>query len=128
MAIADRRHTGSAPQLIISNELLGKTVTITEQWPGSPDAGEPQSVSGSSIVNSQEYFGFNAWGDECPWGGITIAAVNGQQAACWIDLYVPALWFVCMLPLAILLLKQWYRTPLVVLVIAVIVGVVLSVL
>lgn len=95
-------------ELVLSNELLGQTVTIVEEWPGSPDAGSPKSEDGSRIVNSRKYLGFNPWGDHCPWGGATIYyldGANGQRSACWIDLYVPALWFVGALVASVLLLE-----------------------
>ena len=93
-------------ELVLSNELLGQTVMLVEEWPGSPEAGQPKPVDGATIVNSKDYLGFNPWGEgECPWGGVTLdGGVNGLRAACWFDLYVPALWFVGALGLAIGLL------------------------
>ena len=93
-------------ELVLSNELLGQTVILVEEWPGSPDAGNPKPVKGATIVSSKDYLGFNPWGEGvCPWGGVTLdGGVNGLRAACWFDLYVPALWFVGALGLAIGLL------------------------
>ena len=100
-------------ELVMSNELLGHDITVTKMWPGDPQAGQHQPVSGRMIVT--DYLGFNrGWERECarvipqPGGG---HAVDQQISACWSDLYVPAMWYVGAVACACLLLKFCVRDP-----------------
>jgi hypothetical protein len=73
-------------ELVLSNELLGQNVMLVEEWPGSPEAGQPKPVDGATIVNSKDYLGFNPWGEgECPWGGVTLDGVGVGRRVLFVE-------------------------------------------
>ena len=80
-------------ELVMSNELLGKVVTVATMYPGDPHAGEHKPVTGEMIVT--DYLGFNRGLSELCTRTIPIGdGLRHQTSACWLDLYIPALWFV----------------------------------
>ena len=99
-------------ELVLSNELLGHLIAVDRLYPGDPHAGEHPPIPGYMII--KEFLAFNTgWQEEC---SRTIPVVSGgapddQISACWLDLYVPALWFVAALPLSVLLLKYCVKDP-----------------
>ena len=101
-------------ELVMSNELLDRDITVTRKWPPQPSGGgggRHKPISGSMIVN--DYLGYNAhWMDGCariiPGGGST---ASDAITACWLDLYVPLAWFAAAVLLCIVLLKYCVRDP-----------------
>ena len=104
-------------ELVMSNELLGQIITVTRKWPGgSGPQPKYQPVSGQMIVH--DYLGFNTGWEERCWRVISLGDPydpaydpSVQISACWLDLYVPALWFVAAMLLSVVLLKYFARDP-----------------
>jgi len=97
-------------ELVMSNELLGRFITVTKLI----DGGSPHElIQGEAIVN--QYLGFNNYSNlgyptGCPWGGETLPNQQAiQLSACWFDIYVPLVWFIGAVVLSVLLLKYCVR-------------------
>ena len=65
-----------------------------------------------------DYLGFNTGWEERCWRVISLGDPydpaydpSVQISACWLDLYVPALWFVAAMLLSVVLLKYFARDP-----------------
>ena len=98
-------------ELVLSNELLGHLIAVNRLYPGDPHAGENDPVPGYMIIT--EYLAFNTgWQEHC-YRTIPIDSQDpdDQISACWLDLYVPAAWFIAALPLSVLLLKYCAKDP-----------------
>ena len=98
-------------ELVLSKELLGHLIAVNRLYPGDPHAGENDPVPGYMIIT--EYLAFNTgWQEHC-YRTIPIDSQDpdDQISACWLDLYVPAAWFIAALPLSVLLLKYCAKDP-----------------
>ena len=93
-------------ELVMSNELLGQLITVSRRYPGDPGQ-KHTPVSGHMIVH--DYLGFNHY--DCarvlPIGDDPM----NQISACWLDLYVPVVWYAFFVVLSIVLLKFCVRDP-----------------
>lgn len=99
-------------ELVMSNELLGRTVTVNRIWPGDPggQGGKSNPITGYMVVHDN--FKFNTgWLEHC--ARIIQVGENphDQKFGCWFDLYMPAIWFIAAVLLSIVLLKYCARDP-----------------
>ena len=97
-------------ELVMSNELLGRTVTVNRIWPGDPggQGGKSNPITGYMVVHDN--FKFNTgWLEHC--ARIIQVGENphDQKFGCWFDLYMPAIWFIAAVLLSIVLLKYCAR-------------------